>query len=159
MRPERLAPRACMVSTAHASESRDLLSHGERETEHLFPSASHRTWRPRGKDVGRGVDGDKDFGTRSRVVSADAGQGVFSWPRMRDAASHQLDRLRCEKFPGEVSPPAVLKGNPCALDWLPRPGLRARTVSRGASGVLEWTSMSVSSGSEAPGTQCEKEAG
>ena len=36
------------------------------------------------------------------------------------------------RFPGEVSPPAVLKVNPCALDWRPRPGLKARTVSRGA---------------------------
>jgi hypothetical protein len=62
-------------------------------------------------------------------------------------------------FPGEVSPPAVLKVNPCALDWRPRPGLRARTVSRGASGVLEWTSMSVASGSEARGTKLWKEEG
>jgi hypothetical protein len=38
-RPEGLARRACMVSPAHDSNSRDLLSHGERETEHLFPSA------------------------------------------------------------------------------------------------------------------------
>jgi hypothetical protein len=64
-----------------------------------------------------------------------------------------------KKFPGEVSPPAVLKVNPCALDWRPRPGLRARTVSRGANGVLEWTSKSVSSGSEAPGTELKKEEG
>src|SRR5580692_2941633 len=87
------------VSTAHPSKSRNLLSHGERKTEHLF-----------------------------------------SWPRTRDAASHQLDRPRCERFPGEVSPPAVLKVNPRALDWRPRPRFRARMVSRGASGVLEWTS-------------------
>jgi hypothetical protein len=64
-----------------------------------------------------------------------------------------------KKFPGEVSPPAVLKVNPCALDWRPRPGLSARTVSRGASGVLEWTSKSVSSGSEALGTKLWKEEG
>ena len=63
------------------------------------------------------------------------------------------------KVPGGVSPPAVLKVNPCALDWRPRPGLRARTVSRGASSVLEWTSTSVSSGSEAPGTKSWKEEG
>jgi hypothetical protein len=35
----------------------------------------------------------------------------------------------------------------------PWSGARARTISRGASGVLEWTSMSVSSGSEARGTK------
>jgi len=58
-----------------------------------------------------------------------------------------------------VSPPAVLKVNPCALDWRPRPGLKARTVSRGASGVLEWTSKSVSSGSEARGIESWKEEG
>ena len=57
---------------------------------------------------------------------------------------------------GEVSPSAVLKVNPCALDWRPRPGFRARTVSRGANGVLEWTSKSVSSGSEARGTELWK---
>ena len=33
------------------------------------------------------------------------------------------------------------------------PGLKARTLSRGASGVLEWTTKNVSSGSEARGAE------
>ena len=48
--------------------------------------------RPLTKAGGRGeklwggaVGGDKDFGTRSRVVSADAGQDFFPWPGTRDA--------------------------------------------------------------------------
>lgn len=49
--------------------------------------------------------------------------------------------------------PAVLKVNPGALDRRPRPGLKARTVSRGAEGVLVWTSKSASSDSEARATE------
>jgi hypothetical protein len=87
--------------------------------------------------------------------------GLFSLANDADRGepTNECDRLTFGRFPGKVSPPAVLKVNPCALDWRPRPGLRARTVSRGASGVLEWTSKSVSSGSEAPGTESWKEEG
>src|SRR6266849_5084535 len=45
--PGGLARLACMVSTAMLFDSRDLLSHGERETEHLSP-------RPLTKLGGRG---------------------------------------------------------------------------------------------------------
>jgi hypothetical protein len=41
----------------------------------------------------------------------------------------------------------------------PSSGAQARMVSRGANGVLEWTSMSVASGSEARGTKSWKEEG
>jgi hypothetical protein len=41
----------------------------------------------------------------------------------------------------------------------PSSGAQGSNVSRGASGVLEWTSESVSSGSEAPGTKSWKEEG
>ncbi len=87
--------------------------------------------------------------------------GLFSLANdaYRGEPTNERDRLSCGRFPGEVSPPAVLKVNPCALDWRPRPGLKARTVSRGASSVLEWTSKSVGSGSEARGTELSKEEG
>src|SRR5712692_378592 len=79
--------------------------------------------------------------------------------RRRGEPTNERDQLRCGRFPGEVSPPRVLRASPCALDWRPRPGLKTRTVSRGASGVLEWTSKSVGSGSEARGTELSKEEG
>jgi hypothetical protein len=99
--------------------------------------------------VGRGLESamrsrdDQRRQARTLFLANDADRGE---------PTNERDGLRCGRFPEEVSPPAVLKVNPCALDWRPRPGLMARTVSRGTSGVLEWTSKSVSSGSEARAT-------